>query len=119
MSPISKDKIFSLDVLIYNMVMELDKNKKDIIQSERPGDIISKIIDSHVPFENYKLAGLLIDDLSLGYPYRKFEQKTDVFELLKWSIYERLNIAADRWHRQHLDNKSYGPRRPSYVRSYN
>lgn len=115
MNPIPEDKIFSLDVLIYHMVDELDENKESILRSETPSEIIGKIIDKHVPHENHKLAGLLIDDLSLGYPYRKLERKTDVFKLLKWSIYERLNQAANQWHEQHLDSSGAD----HHVRSYN
>jgi len=115
MNPIPEDKIFSLDVLIYHMVEELDENEKSILQSENPGEIIRKIIDSHIPTANHRLAGLLIDDLSLGYPYHKFERKTDVFRLLKWSIYERLDRAANQWHEQHLNSSGTD----HHVRSYN
>jgi len=115
MNPIPEDKIFSLDVLIYHMVTELDENAEAILQSETPSDIISKIVDGHVPFENHKLAGLLIDDLSLGYPYRKADKNTDVFKLLKWTVYERLNQAANQWQEQHLDSSGVD----HHVRSYN
>lgn len=124
MNPIPVDKIFCLDVVISHMVEELEMHKKEILKSHNPSNIISDIISKHVPNENFRLSGLLIDDLSLGYPRTDVfvhERGVTAFQIIKWAVYERLNCAADQWHEKN-DAKwreSTKHDHDHYIRSYN
>lgn len=73
--------------------------RDEIIEASEPEDLLHEICDGAVPIYYYELAECLAEDISLAYPDDNtiFGDEIDVWKILQWTIYERLNTVAHEW----------------------
>ena len=83
-----------------DLLDELNATRDYILSADYPTDIIHEYCDQSVPIYYYQLANVLADDVSLAvpddYPFAG-EADIDVWQIIKWSIYERLSAVAHNW----------------------
>jgi len=73
--------------------------RDEIFEASEPADLLHEICDGAVPIYYYELAECLAEDISLAYPDDNtiFGDEIDVWKILQWTIYERLNTVAHEW----------------------
>jgi len=91
----NKQDIYTLE---QNLIEELNDNKEEILESIYPDDLIQSYADSWVPIYNYDLLKVAQSDLTLGYTHDSdFNEAESIYDILTWSIYERLIDVGHRW----------------------
>ena len=74
--------------------------RAEILEASYPEDLLHEICDSAVPIYYHQLAECLAEDTSLAYPDDNIfgsSDEIDVWKILQWTIYERLNAEAHQW----------------------
>ena len=74
--------------------------RDEIFEAAHPEDLLHEVCDSVVPIYYSQLAECLAEDISLAYPDDNIfgaSDEIDVWKILQWTIYERLNAVAHQW----------------------
>jgi len=76
--------------------------RAEILEASYPEDLLHEICDGAIPIYLYQLAECLAEDSSLAYPDDNIfsnsgSDEVDVWKILQWTIYERLNAVAHKW----------------------
>ena len=99
MTDTNKQNIYTLE---QNLIEELNDNKEEILESTYPEDLVNEYAESWIPVYNYDLLKVAQSDLTLGYIHDSDQgEADDIYQMLTWSIYERLISVGHRW----LDNQ--------------
>ena len=74
------------------MINDIDQ----FLESTYPADLMWEYVDSQVPIYNWELAQYLANDFSLAEPEDAgvIEGVTNIFRIISWSIYERLQAVG-------------------------
>jgi hypothetical protein len=82
-----------------NLIDELNDNKKEILEHECPGDLITEYADSWIPVYNSDLIETLSEDHTLAYVGGEglLPENPSVHDIIRVAIYERLSAAAYEW----------------------
>lgn len=107
----------TLPELIKAMTEELEDNKREIMESQYPEDLIHEIADGWVPIYYGELAEMLYNDHTLSdvddkglidTSYGKIDE-FNVWTLISLAIYERLSDSANEWLRNEQEAKAFCP----------
>jgi len=92
----SKTTIYQLEK---NLIDDLNENKKEIINSVYPEDLISEYVDNWIPIYNSDLIEVLSSDHNLAYvnDVGLLPENPNVHDIIKSSIYEKLNRVGFDW----------------------
>ena len=76
--------------------------RTEILEASYPEDLLHEICDNTIPIYLYQLAECLAGDSSLAYPDDNIfsnsgSDEVNVWKILQWTIYERLNAVAHEW----------------------
>ena len=90
-----------------NLIDELNDNKKEILESEYPSDLITEYADSWIPVYNSDLIEALSDDHTLAYVDEQglLPEDPSVHDIIRVAIYERLIAAAYEWLNENENKK--------------
>ena len=82
-----------------NLIDELNDNKKEILESQYPDDLIMEYADSWIPIYNSDLIEALSEDHTLAYVDDAgiLGENPDVHQIIRCSIYEKLMSIASNW----------------------
>ena len=82
-----------------NLIDELNDNKKEILESQYPDDLIMEYAESWIPIYNSDLIEALSEDHSLAYVDDSgiLGENPDVHQIIRCSIYEKLMSVASNW----------------------
>ena len=78
----------------------LNADRDEILGANYPEDELHQYCDNAVPVYYGQLADALANDVSLAVPDDNIfadRANIDVWEILQWSIYERLSAVAHNW----------------------
>lgn len=99
----------TIDSLERDLINTLDTERDEILGADYPEDELYEYCDSAVPVYYSQLAEALADDISLAVPDDNIfagQADINVWEVLQWSIYERLSAAAHAWlYKQQEENQ--------------
>ena len=90
----------TMNELLSNFRETLEMDKEEILKDSYPEERLHEYADAAIPVYNGDLANLLSDDPTIAYPSDSGcidENNIDVFKILQWSIYERLNDEGYEW----------------------
>jgi len=94
MADTNKQNIYTLE---QNLIEELNDNKKEILKSTYPEDLINEYADSWIPIYNYDLLEVVQSDLTLGYEASEDITSGDIFNKISLAIYYRLTDVGNQW----------------------
>jgi len=82
-----------------DLIEELNDNKKEILEHEHPGDLITEYADGYVPIYNSDLIDVLGSDHTLTKvdDYGLLPKNPNVHDILRTAINERLISVAYEW----------------------
>tara|TARA_R100000697_G_scaffold4140_3_gene9024 strand:+ start:79 stop:393 length:315 start_codon:yes stop_codon:yes gene_type:complete len=82
-----------------NLIEDLNDNKKEILDSQYPEDLITEYVDSWIPIYNSDLIEALSEDHSLAYVDDTgiLGENPDVHQIIRCSIYEKLCHVGHNW----------------------
>ena len=82
-----------------DLIEELNDNKKEILEHEHPGDLITEYTDGYVPIYNSDLIDVLGSDHTLTKvdDYGLLPKNPNVHDILRTAINERLISVAYEW----------------------
>ena len=82
-----------------NLIEELNDNKKQILDSQYPEDLINEYVEGWIPIYNSDLIEALSEDHSLAYVDDTgiLGENPDVHQIIRCSIYEKLSNVGHNW----------------------
>lgn len=82
-----------------DLIDELNDSKKEILEHECPGDLITEYADSWIPVYNSDLIEALSEDHTLAYVNAEglLPENPSVYDIIRVAIYERLINVAYTW----------------------
>lgn len=82
-----------------NLIDELNDNKKEILDSKYPEDLMMEYVDGWIPIYNSDLIEALSEDHTLAYVDDTgiLGENPDVHQIIRCSIYEKLSSIAHKW----------------------
>ena len=82
-----------------NLIEELNDNKKQILDSQYPEDLITEYVDGWIPIYNSDLIEALSEDHSLAYVDDTgiLGENPDTYQFIRCSIYEKLSHVGHNW----------------------
>jgi hypothetical protein len=88
--------------LIEDFKDTLEQEKKEILSSDYPDDLLHEYADSAVPVYNWDLAQLLANNQELAFPdeptlVADSGDDFNIFKIIMFSVYERLLEAGHEW----------------------
>jgi hypothetical protein len=92
-------KKITMHQLEKNLIEELNDNKKQILDSQYPEDLINEYVDGWIPIYNSDLIEALSEDHSLAYVDDTgiLGENPDVHQIIRCSIYEKLSNIGNNW----------------------
>jgi hypothetical protein len=90
----------SINDLERDLLYTLNADRSYILGANYPEDQLHEYCDNAVPIYYGQLADALADDTSLAVPDDNIyagQADVNVWEIISWSIYERLSAAAHQW----------------------
>lgn len=83
-----------------DLIDTLNADRDEILGANYPEDELHQYCDNAVPIYYGQLADALANDVSLAVPDDNIysgQADINVWEIISWSIYERLSAAAHQW----------------------
>ena len=106
----------TLPELTKAMTEELEDNKREIMESQYPEDLIHEIVDGWIPIYYGELAEMLYNDHTLSsvedeglIGQQRIGEGFNVWNIISVAIYERLSDSASEWLSNEQEAKAFCP----------
>ena len=94
MTDTNKQNIYTLE---QNLIEELNDNKKDILESKYPEDLINEYADSWVPIYYTDILAVAHSDFHIVHEADEDETGGNIFNKISLAIYYRLTDVGNQW----------------------